>query len=97
VAEGKHQQSTGADKAAAARKAEKRAEKVRADNELRERRGAQLESAKRALECVNEAQEAVEGNATRREALSSHLDGFYAEIDKPARGKALVDCSYFPT
>lgn len=73
----------------AARKAEKR----RAAEELRRRRTGQLENAKVAVERLEKALNAFENDAVRHKALSSHLQGFYDEIDKLTKSKALVEAT----
>ena len=73
----------------AARKAEKR----RAAEELRRRRAAQLENAKVVVERLEKTMNAFENDAVRHKALSSHLQGFYDEIDKLTKSKALVEAT----
>jgi len=66
------------------------AEKRRVAEELRSRTAEQLEAAKSTVERLEGQFHATSETAARRDALSSHLKGFYAEIDKLTKGKALM-------
>src|ERR1700737_3050955 len=77
----------------ATRAARKADEKRRAAEELRRRRAEQLENAKIAVERLEKAFKALENDAVRHKALSSHLHGFYDEIDKLTKSKALVEAT----
>jgi len=90
MAENNSKLATGESKVTrAARKAEKR----RAAEELRRRRTGQLENAKLAVERLEKALNAFENDTVRHRALSSHLQGFYEEIDKLTKSKALVEAT----
>jgi hypothetical protein len=58
--------------------------------ELRNQRARQLESTKSAIGNLDAALHSVRKNINHCEALSSHLRGFYEEIDKLAKGKQLL-------
>ncbi|HXT69388.1 MAG TPA: hypothetical protein VN700_06525 [Vicinamibacterales bacterium] len=77
----------------AAKKEAAKARKERKAQEERQRRQQQLEDARSAVKRLAEARDAAEARATNHAALLSHLNGFYDEIDKLAKGKALVQCT----
>ena len=56
----------------------------------RRQRSQQLEIAKRAVDALQEKLRIILRNAKSCAALSNHLEGFYEEIDKLAKGKTLV-------
>ena len=85
------EEQAAAKAARAARKAEVEAEERRAAEELRNSRIRQLESARMAVGMLEEALRAGRKAAKRHDALSSHLSGFYEEIDKLAKGKTLLE------
>jgi hypothetical protein len=72
-----------------ARQAKVEAEARRAA-EPRNQRARQLESTKSAVRKLEEALQFVRKKIPNCEALSSHLLGFYEEIDKLAKGKTLL-------
>jgi len=76
--------------ARAARRAAARADKLRAAEELRSQTARQMEAAASAIAKLEEELLATSRAIARRDALSSHLGGFYSEIDKLTKGKALV-------
>jgi hypothetical protein len=61
--------------------------------ELRRRRTQQLETAKAAAERLETALHSARDKSERSEALANHLSGFYDEVDKLAKGKALVEAT----
>ena len=64
--------------------------------ELRRRRTQQLEIAKAAAERLETALHSARDKSERSEALANHLSGFYGfyeEVDKLAKGKALVEAT----
>jgi len=65
------------------------AKKRRVDEE-RARRNQQLEITRNAVATLQEKLRATRKNTNDCTALSSHLSGFYQEIDKLAKGKTLV-------
>lgn len=77
--------------ARAAREAEREAEERRAADELLNRRTAQLENAQRAVTRLQEDLCVLRKSSASHRELSSHLDGFYEEIDKLTKGKALME------
>ncbi|MCU1336364.1 MAG: hypothetical protein JWO19_1945 [Bryobacterales bacterium] len=90
---------TGQSKAAAkALRAEKRAkaeaERVNAMEEQRNLRTQQLESVRAAVTRVDTALKFARKNIARCDALTSHLAGFYQEIDKLAKGKAMLEVTH---
>jgi len=56
-------------------------------------RASQLDQAKKILSKLRSEQKALEKNEENHSNLSSHLDGFYAEIAVLAKGKALVEAT----
>jgi hypothetical protein len=83
--------------AAAARAAKKAAEEAdaeRAEKELRARRASQLESINEAVERIGMDLKALRKCAKRCEELLNHSGGFYDEINKLAKGKALVEATH---
>lgn len=85
------EQRAAAKAARAVRQAAAEAEQHRAAEELRTSRTRQLESARLALGTLEETLRAGRKTTRRHEALSSHLNGFYDEIDKLAKGKTLLE------
>jgi hypothetical protein len=53
------------------------------------KRTEQLEQVKTATSRLNEAQKAMRAMSAAHDTLISHLDGFYKEVDKLAKGKTL--------
>ncbi len=76
-----------------ARKAAVQERRVREAQELRARRATQLSTAERELAALEEAVHIAREKASRHEALSSHLAGFYGEIDKLAKGRSLMEAT----
>jgi hypothetical protein len=72
------------------RRAAAAAEKRRLAEELHYKTTAQLETVKLASEHLEDRLRAISETAARRDALSSHLKGFYSEIDKLTKGKTLI-------
>ena len=66
---------------------------MREAQELRARRTAQLSTAERALAKLEEAVRVAREKASRHDTLSSHLVGFYGEIDKLAKGRSLLEAT----
>jgi hypothetical protein len=66
------------------------ADKRREAEELRRKTAKQLEEAKLAAKRLEDQLRANSETAARRDALSSHLKGFYSEIDKLTKGKTLI-------
>lgn len=88
-----NQKKLEAKAARAARRAEEKAQEARAAEELRSRTARQLEAANSAVAKVENEIAAVRNTEDRRSALSSHLEGFYSEIDKLTKltkGQALI-------
>lgn len=77
--------------ARAAREAQKKAEERRAAEELLNRRARQLESAQQAVKRLQENLSSLKETTVSHRELSSHLDGFYEEIDKLTKGKAMIE------
>jgi hypothetical protein len=71
----------------AARRAERAARKRQAAEQERARRASQFSEAQAARQGLEESQRDIRTKLRRREALSSHLKGFYEEIDKLAQRK----------
>jgi hypothetical protein len=85
------QGETEAKAARAARRAEKEAEERRVAEQLKARRLAQLEQVQAAVQELEQRLEAELSNARMHAELTSHLDGFYEEIDKLTKGKAMLE------
>lgn len=62
----------------------------REQRELHERRDKQLEEARAALETLNRDLSATQTTLRRCDALSDHSGGFYEEMNKLAKGKAML-------
>jgi hypothetical protein len=75
----------------AARRAEARAAKRKAEEETADRRRSQLETARSIAAKLDERVLAARGNTRRYAALDSQLTGYYEEIDKLAKGKAMLE------
>lgn len=58
---------------------------------LHSRRSRQMEVAKASIGRLQQALRDVRSLSARREMLSSHVEGFYQEIDKLTKGKALLE------
>ncbi|HEX3587941.1 MAG TPA: hypothetical protein VH024_18210 [Candidatus Angelobacter sp.] len=56
-----------------------------------DRRAQQLEQTGEAIETLNKTLQTVRKKQAREGELASHLSGFYEEIDKLTKGKALVE------
>jgi len=69
----------------------KREREQRKKRELRERRGRQLADARTAVEAVKGELRAAQLTLRRCGALSNHPGGFYEEVDKLAKGRALLE------
>lgn len=61
--------------------------------ELRERRSAKLLAAESKLRQADAALRALREQVRRREALADHLDTFYAEVDKLAKGNRQIEAT----
>jgi hypothetical protein len=68
---------------------------AKADKEAAElrRRQMQLDSIRAAAEVVENAVRSVGDKSVQCETLADHLSGFYEEIDKLAKGKALLEAT----
>jgi hypothetical protein len=75
---------------AASARESKKAEKQATANALRDQRMKQLETANSAIARLQTELRIVNKLVRRREALVSHLEGFYQEIDKLTKGKTLL-------
>jgi hypothetical protein len=76
-----------------ARKAAAEERKEREARELRARRVDQFNVAERELARLDEAVRLARDKKIRHEALTSHLAGFYGEIDKLAKGRSLMEAT----
>ena len=83
-------QKTDAKAARATRRAAAEAEKRRAAEELHGHLARKLEAAESAIRRLEEELRMLRKTATTCAVLSSHLGGFYEEIDKLTKGKALI-------
>jgi hypothetical protein len=61
--------------------------------ELRARRAEQLRAAETELTKLEEAVQLARDGKARHDALSSHLTGFYEEVDKLAKGRSLLEAT----
>ena len=77
--------------ARAARKAEREAAEQKAAEELERLRTAQLVAVRLAIGELEEALRELASRERRREELANHLAGFYEEIDKLAKGRAMLE------
>ena len=68
----------------------KKSEKQAAADALRNQRMKKLETANSAVARLQDELRTVSRLANRRDALVSHLEGFYQEIDKLTKGKTLL-------
>lgn len=68
----------------------KKSEKQAAAEALRNQRMKKLETANSAIAKLQDEIRSVRRLTNRRNALVSHLDGFYQEIDKLTKGRALL-------
>jgi hypothetical protein len=75
----------------AARRAEARAAKRKAEEETADRRRKQLDAARLITAKIDERLQTARGNTRRYEGLSSQLTGFYEELDKLTKGKAMLE------
>jgi hypothetical protein len=75
----------------AARRAEARAAKRKAEEETADRRRKQLDAARLITAKIDERLQTARCNTRRYEGLSSQLTGFYEEIDKLTKGKAMLE------
>jgi DNA repair exonuclease SbcCD ATPase subunit len=87
------EEGTDAKTARAARRAEAKAEKLREAEELRTRRRGQLEQAQAAVQELEQRLQTERNSARTYADLTSHLDGFYEEIDKLAKGKTMLEAT----
>lgn len=85
------QEDTNSNAARASGKAGAKAERRRLAQELRSKRAGQLESTRLAIAKLEDGLRKDHTIVARSEALSSHLTGFYEEIDKLAKGKTLLE------
>jgi hypothetical protein len=71
------------------------ARQVKADKEaeLRRRRTEQLETIRAAAEGLRDAVRSARDKSEQGETLANHLSGFYEEVDKLAKGKALLEAT----
>jgi hypothetical protein len=84
-------ESTGSKGVRAQRRAEARAEKLREAEQLKVRRESQLRQVGVAIQKLEQKLQTQRNNAKTYAELTSHLDGFYEEIDKLAKGKAMLE------
>ena len=87
------QDGTDAKAARAARRAEAKAEEIRATEQLKRRRSDQLEKVQVAVQQLEQRLQTERNNARTYAELTSHLDGFYEEIDKLAKGRAMLEAT----
>src|ERR1700722_2368019 len=71
----------------------KKARKRREEHELREKRKRQLSDVRMALETVNRKLESAISAVKQIKIIADHTHGFYVEIDKLAKGKALIEAT----
>ena len=71
--------------------ANKKAEREAAQAAMRLHRKRQLEVSRSATSALEDARRIVQGLRRQRDALASHLSGFYEEIDKLTKGKTLIE------
>ena len=74
-----------------ARKAATQERRKREADELRARRTGQLSIAEGELSKLEEAVRVARERKSRHDTLASHLIGFYEEVDKLAKGRALME------
>jgi hypothetical protein len=72
-------------------KAKADAEAQRAAEEQRTRRTQQLDTTQAAITTIEEKLRTIRQQSVCRDALASHLSGFYDEIDKLTKGKTLLE------
>ena len=72
-------------------KARAQGERQRAAEETRNRRRGQLEIARASASKLQQQLSQINGVSARHIALSSHLGGFYEEVDKLTKGKSLLE------
>ena len=77
--------------ARAAKESERKAAERRASERLQNLRTKQLQDTRSAIPEQQNDLRILQKNATRLKELSSHLNGFYEEINKLAKGKALLE------
>jgi|HubBroStandDraft_1064217.scaffolds.fasta_scaffold105204_2 hypothetical protein len=85
------QGGTGSKTARAERRKDAKAEKLREAEQLRTRRESQLEQVRGIAQKLEQQLQTQRNNAKTYAELTSHLDGFYEEIDKLAKGKAMLE------
>ena len=85
------QEGTSSKAARAQRRAEAKAEKLREAEQVRTRRENQLEQVRVAVQKLEQRLQTERNSAKKYAELTSHLDGFYEEIDKLAKGKAMLE------
>lgn len=61
--------------------------------ELQERRSAKLQAAERTIRQAEDALRAVRERTRRRESLADHLQTFYGEVDKLAKGNRQIEAT----
>jgi hypothetical protein len=71
----------------------KKARKRREEHELRERRKRQLSDVRMSLETLNRQLDAAISAVKQIKIIADHSHGFYVEIDKLAKGKALIEAT----
>jgi hypothetical protein len=71
----------------------KKARKRREEHELREKRSRQLSDARAALATLNRKLESAISAVKQIKIIADHSHGFYVEIDKLAKGKALIEAT----
>jgi hypothetical protein len=86
-----HQSKEDAAAARAAKKAAEQAKLERETKELLARRTLQLSGSQAAVRKLDAELTAVLKNARRCQTLLNHSEGFYDEVNKLAKGKALVE------
>jgi hypothetical protein len=79
----------------AAARTSKKAAKNAAAIALKNRRTEQMNAAAQATRRLREALRQVKKIISQRHALESHLDGFYSEVDKLAKGRAMLEVTPF--
>lgn len=58
---------------------------------LRNHRDEQMQTARLAIRRLRDATRPLKKLSIQRQALASHLDGFYAEVDKLAKGRTMLE------
>ena len=76
-----------------ARQAAAKERRERQEREIRDKRADQLRRAEQQLEALEGEVRTAREHKARHQALSDHLIGFYDEVDKLAKGKALMEAT----